>query len=132
MTTKGTIHIRKPFLSGISQGLTFTIGRSGAGFKPDTLTMSVYDRNASVSPATNTIVNERNDVDMLAFCSDDGVVLVTLDPADTTVVPLTTTRRPPSTYKRHVLFAYTYGSPPATGKFLFTLTIAPDYEGSAT
>ena len=131
MITKNTVHIRKPILSGISQSITFTIQRSGLGFKPDTLTMSVYDRNDSVRPATNTIVNSRNDVDVLDFCSVDGVVVVTLDSADTTVVPVSTWR-PPSRYKRQVLFTYTYGSPPDTGKFLFTLTIAPDYEGLAT
>jgi hypothetical protein len=47
------------------------------------------------------------------------------------VVPLTT-RRPPSQYRRHVLFTYTWDSLVNTGKFLVTLTIAPDYEGAAT
>lgn len=124
--TKNTVLIRKAFLSGTSLDVTVDLG-----FKPETLTMSVYDRNALVYPATNTIVNDRDDVDVLVYCSDEGVVAVTLNADDTTVVPVTT-RRPPSQYRRHVLFTYTWDSLVNTGKYLVTLTIAPDYEGSAT
>lgn len=125
-----TLSIRTPFLSGVSKPLGFTIKEAGVGFKPDTLTMTVYDRDDRddrVAHSTPAIVNGRNDVDVLASCSDAGVVRVTLDPADTTITP-PIRRTPTYAQPRHVLFTYTWGSPPEVGKYQVTMLIAPDYE----
>lgn len=136
---------KKPILSGTTRPVEFTIEdkATGAGFKPDTLTLSIYDVVYPASQrcrvvdgslqfpdaATQSIVNNRNDVDVLASCDDDGNVEVMLTAADTTVsVP---SGRIPMTYNRVLLFTWTWDSDKVE-KLQIVLTIAPDRETAAT
>lgn len=141
---KNVYFVKKPFLSGISKPLQFRItDDDGVGFKPDAITMSIYDSTllrAATSPygigtvfgpaeyvrISDTFVNNRNDVDVLDSCDADGNVSFTLDPEDTTrTSPI---GQYPSQVFRHVLFRVTFGSPSQTEKLLYILTIAPDRE----
>lgn len=144
MTTKNVYFVKKPFISGVSKPLSCTIAdRNHVGFKPSTLTMSIYDATypyddpgkivaAPVTTPTPAIVNSRNDVDVLADCDVNGNVEVILDPSDTAV-----NLSVPSVFRRgyvfrHVLFTATFGSPAQVEKLLFILTILPDQETIAS
>lgn len=145
MTTKNVVFVRKPFLSGISKPLTFRIAdEDHVGFKPDALTMSIYDAaypyndqaricGHPVSSPTPAIVNSRNDDDVSAYCDVNGNVEVMLDPADTNVTLTVQTIGQRKMYVfRHVLFTATFGSPEQVEKLLYILTILPDQETIAS
>ena len=151
---EGRTDIKKAFLSGTTRRIEFTIvdKETGVGFQPDTLIMSIYDVSpvtslltpslviyqvwpflwTSVPPApvvTSTIVNGQNDADVHAFVDANGLVDVFLDPADTEIdVPTTLSAHP---HRRVLLFTWTWGSPPKTGKCEIVLSIAPDRETEA-
>lgn len=136
--------IKKDILAGTTPRLTFQIvDEDGAGFLPDTLTMSVYDVSYTPTatsirttvppfgstPLADSIVNSRNDVDVIADCDADGNVELHLVAADTTIdVPVGTV---PSTYRRLILFTWTWDTD-KVGKHEVILTIAPDRETVAT
>lgn len=145
---KNVHFVKKPFLSGISKTLSFTIeDTDGVGFKPDAITMSIYDatvvRNTASLTSVGSVfgpveyvrvdeafVNSREDVDVLAYCDDDGNFSFTLDPEDTErSVPAGVY---PSQVHRHVLFTVSFGSPAQTEKLLYILTIAADRETAAS
>lgn len=137
--------IRKaPILSGTTPRITFQIvNEDGIGFQPETLEMSVYDviwtdpansrRTTSPpfgsTPFSETIVNDRNDVDVLSDCDADGNVDLHLLAADTEVdvpdgmLPLQAFRR--------VAFEWTWDTD-KVGKHEVILTIAPDRKTVAT
>lgn len=125
--------VKKPFLSGTSRRITFQIKdkATGEGFQPDTLTMSVYDVDFTVDPAVETLINDRDEVDVIGECDPDGNVDVVLDPDDTAVdIPDGAT---PMEAKRYVRFAWTWDDDgdTRTGKHLIVLTITPDRESEA-
>lgn len=122
--------IKTPFLQGTTPRIKFRIAdEDGTGFKPSTLTYSVYDVDFKATPATQTIVNGRNDVDALAECDVDGNVLMFLAAADTDVdVPDGCV---PATLQRRILFTWTW-STTRVGKHEVILTIAPDRETVAS
>lgn len=136
--------IKRAVLSGTTPRLTFQIvDEDGVGFKPDVLAMSIYDvtfpaidrcatRDGHLlwpSSATHTLVNDRNDVDILASCDDSGHVDLDLLEEDTVVsVP---TQQTPMTYQRRVLFRWEWDTD-KVGKHEVILTIAPDRETVAT
>lgn len=140
MTSKNVHFIRKPFLSGISKPLTYTIADSQhVGFKPSTLTVSIYDagypfsdplriQQHPVSTPTPAIVNGRNDEDVLSDCDVNGHVEFWLDPADTAVNLSVAPIFGRKYVFRHVLFTATFGSPERVEKVLYILTILPDQE----
>lgn len=140
--------LKKPVLSGTTQFLDLFIHppNSPQGFKPETLTMSVYDvrwpnvtqcprryGDAIVFPegATHAIVNDRNDVDVLDMCDAEGNAEIELTPEDTTVdVPVGPT---PSVVWRYILFTATWdGSPAKVTKTQAAISIIPDRESLAT
>lgn len=132
MSSDRTI-VKRPILAGTSRRITFQIkdADTGDGFQPDTLVMSVYDVDFSVVPATETIVNSRNDVNVIGSVDAGGHVDVVLDPADTAVdVP---GGKVPATLERRVLFVWTWDDDgdTRTMKHEIVLTIAPDREGDA-
>lgn len=128
------------FLENTTPRVTFQIvDEDGVGFRPDTLTMSIYDLDFHTTsltiqqwishpvfpiPASQTIVNGRQDVDILALCDADGNTEVVLEEDDTDVaVPSSSL---PSLWLRNILFTWTWGSPARKGKHQLILTIAPD------
>jgi hypothetical protein len=128
------------FLQNTTPRVTFQIvDEDGVGFRPGTLTMSVYDLDFHTTsltvqqwishpifpiPASQTIVNDRQDIDMLAFCDVNGFVEFHLDEEDTEIgVPSSSV---PSLWLRNFLFTWTWASPPRKGKHQLILTIAPD------
>jgi hypothetical protein len=135
---------KKPILSGTTPQLSFQIvNESGDGFVPDVVTMSVYDVTYPASDrcsttggtltfpdtATHTIINGRNDVDVLSSVDGSGNLAVTLLEADTLVtVP---TGRTPYTYQRRITFRWEWDSDKVE-KHEFILTIAPDRETVAS
>lgn len=136
--------IKKPILSGMTPRITFRIvDEDGLGFQPDTLTMSVYDVSYTPAPAgprttyppfnatplVSTIVNSRNDVDVLANCDVDGNVELHLLTGDTAIdVP---TGMQPFEARRLILFTWTWDTD-KVGKHEVYLTISPDRESVAT
>lgn len=122
---------KKAFLSGTTPRIRFPIlTGDSVGILPDTLTMSVYDYDDSPDPPVESIINGRNDVDIIAKCDADGNVEVYLDADDTAMdVPARETATYP---KRRVLFRWTFGSDPLkVGKHEVILSIAPDRESVA-
>ncbi len=148
MTIEGRTEIKKAFLSGTTRRIQFQIvdKETGTGFQPGTLTMSVYDVESlttttwsrpwwvywhGVSPISTTtvssaIVNEQDDVDVLAFCDASGNVDIYLTVDDTAIDVPTTLRA--NHHQRVVTFTWTWGSPAKTGKQEIVMTIAPDRE----
>ncbi len=123
--------VKQPILEGTTPRVTFQIiDEDGAGFEPDTLTYSVYDVDFSTTPATEAIVNSRNDIDALANCDTGGNVVLVLSADDTHVeVP---NGPVPATIQRRVLFTWTWDTAPVrVGKHELILTIAPDRETEA-
>ena len=72
---------------------------SGVGFKPDTLTLTLYD------PETNEPINGRTDADVLASCDINGHVAQRLAAADTRARD-----GGPNEQTRHALFRWTWSS----------------------
>lgn len=152
--TEGVTERKKPFLSGTTRRIRFTIvdENTGIGFQPSTLTMSVYDVNTLANrrwstsftvtppvlpgepvppaePLTASIVNAQNDADVSAFCDSDGAVDLYLTVEDTEIpVPPAMWAIP---YQRYVSFVWTWGSPAKTGKHTLILAIMPDWETAA-
>ncbi len=123
--------IRTPILQGTTPRITFQIvDEDGAGFKPDTFTYSVYAVDFTAIPATEAIVNSRNDIDALTKCDTAGNVTLVLSADDTDVdVP---DGPVPATLQRRILFTWTWDSAPVrVGKHELILTIAPDRETEA-
>lgn len=137
--------VKKEILQGTTPRIAFQIvDEDGAGFQPDALTMSVYDvtytwpANSlithvppfSATPLADAIVNDRNDIDVLAECDAEGNVELHLEVEDTEItVP---TGAIPSVAHRRILFRWEWGSPAKVGKHEVILTIAPDRETLAT
>ena len=122
--------VKKETLQGTTPRITFQIvDEDGVGFLPDVLTMSVYDVDFSVDPATETIINDRNDLDILADCDASGNVEVYLSEDDTDVtVPDGSV---PSQIKRKIRFRWEWDTT-KVGKHEVILPIAPDRETVAT
>lgn len=134
--------VKKPILSGTTPRVRFQIvDEDGIGYVPDEVTMSIYDvtypatvpcpiGSWSLPPsATESIINSRNDVDILTSVDGDGVVDVTLAADDTAVeVP---SGAVPLTYQRRILFRWVWDTT-KVGKHEVILTIAPDRETVAT
>lgn len=136
--------IKKPVLQGTTPLVSFQIvDEAGVGFRPDVLTMSVYDVSYTPvgtsrkttfppfgsTPLADAIVNERNDVDVLASCDTDGNVELHLEEGDTEIeVPVGST---PMAYRRLILFRWEWDSD-KVGKHEIVLTIAPDRETVAS
>lgn len=137
--------IKKPVLQGTTPRLRFQIvDEDGIGFQPDALTLSVYDVSYTPAiasgarttippfgstPLADTIVNSRNDVDVLSSCDADGNVELHLETTDTSIdVPVGSV---PSQAFRRVLFRWTWDTD-KVGKHEVILTIAPDRETVAT
>lgn len=141
---EGRTDIKRAFLSGTTRRIQFQIvdKDTGIGFQPDTLTMSIYDVSVDsltdrvgiptrlTDPASESIVNSRNDVDVSASVDVSGHVDLFLDPADTEIlVPdVVESRR----YRRVVAFTWTWDSPTKTQKHEIVLSIAPDRESAAS
>lgn len=126
----GVQTVRKaPILQGTTPRISFQIvDEDGAGFQPDTLTMSIYDVDFEVDPATQAIVNSRDDIDVLSDCDAQGNVELFLSADDTEVtVP---TARNPLTLERRLLFTWTWDTD-KVGKHQIILTILPDRETEA-
>lgn len=135
---------KAPLLAGVTPRISFQIvNEDGVGFRPDTLTISVYDvaftplatsRRTTVpaygsTPLVDTIVHDRNDVDVLAQCDASGNVELTLETEDTAVdVP---TGSLPTEARRRILFTWTWDSD-KVGKHEVILTITPDRETVAS
>jgi hypothetical protein len=137
--------IKKPILAGTTPRISFRIvDEDGAGFQPDTLTMSVYDVSYTptgtskattfppfgATPLADTIVNDRNDVDVLDACDSAGNVELHLATGDTEVT-VPTGATPGQAYRR-ILFTWTWDSASKVGKHEVILTITPDRETVAT
>lgn len=126
--------VKKPILQGTTPRISFQIvDEDGVGFQPETLTMSIYDvvfGTPPTSTTTQTIVNSRNDVDVLASCDAGGNVELFLNADDTTIdVPAGAN---PLTLERRVLFTWTWDTDPVkVGKHQVNLTILPDRETEA-
>lgn len=148
--TEGRVEIKKAFLSGTTRRVQFQIidTETREGFRPDTLTMSIYDVTSGAElvtcacryrawpysglwpPVTSAIVNEQNDADVSAFVDAQGNVDLYLAPADTEIdVPSLITAIP---HKRVLLFTWTWDDPAKTGKQEIVLSIAPDRETVAS
>lgn len=136
--------VKKPVMSGTTPRISFRIvDEDGVGFQPDALTMSVYDvsytpvgssRRTTLPPFGSTplaesIVNSRDDVDVLANCDADGNVELHLQ-ADDTEVEVPAGHTPLQAYRR-LLFTWTWDSD-KVGKHEVYLTIQPDRETEAT
>lgn len=152
--TEGVIERKKPFLSGTTRRVQFTIvdQATGLGFQPSTLTLSVYDVNTTVNqrwsttftvappllpgdplavptPLTVSVVNAQNDADISAFVDSDGHVDLDLSVQDTEIpIPPAMYATP---YQRHVSFTWTWASPAKTGKLMLILSVMPDWETAA-
>jgi hypothetical protein len=138
--------IKKPVLSGTTHFLDLFVHPpdSPTGFKPDLLTLSVYDvawagsdeprRTGDVlvfpDGASYTIVNGRSEVDVTASCDDTGNAVIELTPEDMTVsVPAS---KYPSVLWRYILVAASWGgSPGKVSKAQIAIAIMPDREGLA-
>lgn len=122
--------VKRAILQGTTPQITFQIvDEDGVGFQPDALTMSVYDVDFTVDPATETIINSRNDLDIIADCDASGNVEVYLSEDDTEVtVPDGIW---PSQLHRKILFRWEWDTT-KVGKHEVILTIAPDRETVAT
>jgi hypothetical protein len=116
--------ITRGVLAGSTPRLTATIvTEDGIGFKPDTLTMSIYDVTVAADLAASLIVNSRNEVDVLANCDNGGNLALTLQTGDTAVtVP---NGLVPSQIKRKVLFSWTWDTD-KVGKHEIIIPIIPD------
>lgn len=116
--------ITRGFLAGATPRLTATIvNEDGTGFKPDTLTMSIYDVSVADDVAASLIVNSRDEVDVLANCDNGGNLAVTLQAGDTAVtVP---NGLVPSRIQRKVLFSWTWDTD-KVGKHEILIPIIPD------
>lgn len=147
--TEGVWARAKAILSGVTCPIQFQIvdKRTGVGFQPGTLVMSVYDINTktnqrytrafTVSPppgltaeaVTVAIVNDQNEADVSAFVDSEGNVDLDLSVDDTEIV------NPPSVvaipYQRQVRFKWTWNSPEKTGKLTIVLNIMPDWATAA-
>lgn len=129
--------IKKRILQGTTPKLTFQVlddAVPAVGFQPDTLVMSIYDVTPSTSnvapmPAVSSaIVNDREDVDVSAFCDASGNVEVVLEADDTELTSTQVERCTAKGIRRLVLFEWTWTSPERVGKGLFDLTIFPTYK----
>jgi hypothetical protein len=135
--------LRSAFIAGTTPRITCQIvDEDGVGFQPDTLTMSIYDVTVpesvrcttfqqvlASSAVTQSIVNERNDVDVLADVDVDGNLEIVLEEADLEVdVPAALV---PSRHFRRVLFRWTWDDD-KVGKHEVILPIMPDRETVAT
>jgi hypothetical protein len=120
--------IKKAVIQGITPRLTFQIvDEDGQGFQPGTLTMTIYDfACACLVPPTSSIVNEKNDIDVLANCDTYGNVEVFLEAEDTTLDLDAACR--PSVLPRRILFRWTWDSPTKVGKHEVVITLVPDRE----
>lgn len=100
-----------PIAEKTSQQLTARIrDLAGLGFKPETLTLTLYD------VATGTIINNRNHVSIRdangGTVSIDGLLTLQLDPADTVIVT------PASSQERHIaLLEWTWSGGTKTGRY---------------
>jgi len=116
------------YLAGTTPRITFRlIGPDKIGFQPDTLTMSVYDYDNTIDPPTDSIINGRDDVDIIANCDTGGNVEVYLTADDMAHdVPGRETANCP---KRRVLFAWSWSAlPTKVGKQEVIISIMPDRE----
>lgn len=127
--------LKRAYLQGTTPFVEFTIldPETRAGFKPSTLTLSIYDYDTSVDPHVENIINDRNDEDVLSFCDADGHFLMYLRADDTelTVPEIEHAIQP----QRRLLFTWTWGeeSPPEkVGKHEIIFPIQPDRETVAT
>lgn len=120
--------VKKAILQGTTPRVSFTIvDEDGVGFQPDTLTMTIYDFACScLVPPSGSIVNDQNDVDILANCDSQGNVAVYLAEEDTTLSTDAACR--PSVLPRRLLFRWTWDSPTKVGKHEVVITLAPDRE----
>lgn len=147
--TEGVWERKKPILSGVTCPVLFQIvdKRTGEGFQPGTLLMSVYDlniqtnqrytRSFTASPpaglvaeaVTVTTVNGQAEADVSAFVDAEGNVDLDLSVDDTEIV------NPPAVwaipYQRQVRFIWTWDSPAKTGKLTIVLNIMPDWATAA-
>lgn len=116
--------MNRDVLAGSTPRLTATVvNEDGIGFKPDTLTMSIYDVTVADDVASSGIVNSRDAVDVLANCDNGGRLAVTLQAGDTAVtVPSGLT---PSRIQRRVLFEWTWDTD-KVGKHEVLIPILPD------
>lgn len=136
--------IKKPVLQGTTPRITFQIvDEDGAGFLPDVLTMSIYDVTYTYpvgslvtsippfgsTPLAESIVNSRNDVDILAECDAQGNVDLHLEADDTEITVPTGSH--PSQAHRRILFRWEWDTT-KVGKHEVLLTIAPDRETLAS
>jgi hypothetical protein len=137
--------IKTPILSGVTPRLRFPIldDDTGEGFKPDALTMTIYDvsytplgssRTTTMppfgsTPISQSIVNGRDDIDVLSLCDADGNVDLHLH-EDDTVVDVPAGMVPSLAYRR-ILFRWTWDTV-KVGKHEVYLTIQPDRETVAT
>ena len=120
--------IRASVFEGTSQRLTFQIqDEDGVGFQPDALTLSIYDHDPVT--ATNTIVNGRDDVDVLSSCDADGNVDLVLEPEDVAIVSLGALQ--PETTHRRLLFSWRWDTV-KTGKHEIRIVVASDFETVAS
>lgn len=148
MVLEGCTDIKKPFLAGNSREITFQIvdKATGDGFKPSTLTMTIYDVTPTGIGLLDTvylvgghktdqtvgsaIVNSQQGVDVLALCDATGNVQVYLTPEDTALeVPDIIVHTP---YQRRVLFTWTWGSPALTVMHQIIIRIQPNRATVAT
>lgn len=131
----GTTHLLKAFIYN---------PETQEGFKPTTLTLSIYDvtwPNLTACPsivgtsvvwpeaATQTIINSRNDVDVLDSCDASGFIEHKLTADDLAVTA--PSGLVPSRLWRRVLFTFTWGDDPDTpdvGKQEFLIPVIPDRE----
>lgn len=139
--------IKKPVFSGTTRflDLFFFNQETGQGFKPDTVTLSIYDVTwpGTQSPrcagqcivypaaATQSIVNDRNDVDVTDQVNADGSAPIELTPEDTEVV-VPSGPIPSSIWRRLLFTAYWDGSPAKIEKQEVTFPITPDRETVVT
>lgn len=147
--TEGVWERKKAILSGITCPIQFQIvdRRTGIGFQPGTLTMSVYDINTKLNqrytrsftaspptgstaePVTASIVNDQNEADVSGFVDSEGNVDLDLSVDDTEIV------NPPKVfaipYQRQVRFKWTWDSPEKTAKLTIILNIMPDWATAA-
>jgi hypothetical protein len=116
----------------------------GVRFRPDTLTMTIYDVDFHPSvtiqawmahpvfpvPATHSVVNGRKDIDVLAQCDVNGTITLVLDAEDLEIdVPA---QAIPSVWLRRIMFTFTWASPERKGKSELVFPVLPDRSTIAT
>lgn len=123
--------VKKPVFQGTTPRITFTIkDEDGIGFQPETLVLSIYDYDDSVDPPTDSLINSRNDVDVLAACDSGGNVAYWLTAADTDLdVPDRETAICP---QRRLLFVWTWDAGAKVGAHEIIIPIRPNRETVAS